>query len=113
MWADLFSNIYTWYVVVLLLILWLYREVYSTKLYFFYKDTCPYCKDIKEAWNKFTPECGWFQYKVYTINSAHSPQLADKFGVNKVPTIFKLNPDGSRVDFTGEHTMEALRKFAC
>ena len=90
-----------------------YRKAYGTRVYYFYKDKCPYCKKMQSAWDLFTSSCSWTMIVPIKIDcSVESNQkLRDDFGAKTVPHIVKVYGD-KREKFEGERTSEEILSWA-
>ena len=101
---------------VVVLILLLLVKSRSTKVYRFYRPTCPYCVNTQDEWNRFKRLCTYKLITPIDINmdnaSEHEMRLADNFGVEGVPYIVKVLPNGYRTVHNGERSAEGLMAFS-
>lgn len=103
-------------VALIILVLLLVVKLNSVKMYRFFRPTCPHCVNSQEAWDEFKRVC-WF--KLITpvdVNmdsaTAREMELAENFGVEGVPSVIKVSPDGHREKYDGDRTSESYLNFA-
>ena len=101
---------YLWlmYLLLLVFLLHTYRKAYGTRVYYFYKDTCPHCVKMQSTWDLFSSTCSWSMVVPVPIDCTNGNQnLRDDFGAETVPFIVKVKGD-TREKYTGDRTTEDL-----
>ena len=78
-----------------------YYNVYH--IYYFYTDTCPYCKEMNPEFDKAKSSvgCVGYIYHKIDINKKENAELAGKYSVRSVPTLIKVICDGSFTEYKG------------
>ncbi len=102
--------------IVILVMLMYYMNISNeTTVYRFYRPSCRYCVESQPEWNKFKMHiCNSMNIKIVEVNlddGGPSISLAKKFDVKSVPTVFKILPNGERVDHKGPRTMAGYISF--
>ena len=99
-------------VLVMLILLSLYLDAISTKVYRFYKPGCRYCQESQEEWKLFKKKCRFRGIKPIEINleekNAKTEDLANSFDVKSVPTIIKVASNGAISKYNGNRTATDL-----
>ena len=92
-----------------------YENKNKTVIYWFHRPKCPYCEQMKDEWTSLTksglPDN---KYKLIAVNTADSSNntVAADFGIESVPHIVKVLPDGSRAVYSGNRTAADMKKWA-
>jgi thiol-disulfide isomerase/thioredoxin len=92
----------------------LFTSPNHTTVYWFYRPGCPYCDDMKDAWGKLENILNRNpKYKLHAINvsQAKNEKLANKYGVQGVPHIVKVQPNGRTSVYDGERSTSDMRKW--
>jgi hypothetical protein len=89
----------------------------SVKVYRFYRPSCGACNASQLEWTKFKSTVLFQRVKPIDVNLdvgliSANVDLSNNFGVNKVPTIWKVYPDGRRFEYKGDRTKDDLLLFA-
>lgn len=88
--------------------LYTYRKAYGTRIYYFYKDSCPHCKKIRPAWDLFTASVSWSLITPIEIDcDGKNQKLRDNFGAKTVPYIVKVIDDAREV-YKGDRLTENI-----
>lgn len=104
-------------VVILLVLAYLYVFMgdSNTIVYRFYRPTCKFCVESKPEWDKFKEHMvdvdGIVIKEVNLDEGGTATKLAKKYDVSGVPTVFKINSDGTRVDHEGPRTFSSYMSF--
>lgn len=85
------------------------------KVILFFAPWCPHCKKLMNGENSIWEQLkrkysGHHAMSFDQINCDDKPDVANKFAVDKYPTIMKLKGDKSEV-FEGEPTVESIESF--
>jgi thioredoxin 1 len=118
-----YLNSYTLLVIGLVLVLlgtllYKYRENFvltsrlRKELILFHMEGCGHCEALMPIWEKFQTTYGENQYiDVANINITNHPDVADKYGLERFPTIAYLK-DGEIVDiYSGDRTYGDLVRY--
>jgi cytochrome c-type biogenesis protein len=87
----------------------------TSKMFFFYTDSCPVCYRMKNFLPEFEAECTSdnFQFVRVDVGDPANAALASQFNVRVVPTVSVMNPDGDEVlHLLGYQSKVALRQAA-
>jgi glutaredoxin len=99
----------------ILIIIFLLVQLYSVKVYRFYRPGCVYCKESQSAWDSFKQACLFKMIKPIDINmdtaNTDDKQLANNFDVQSVPTVIAVYPSGFRVSHNGDRTADNYKKW--
>jgi hypothetical protein len=99
-------------VLVMLLLLSLYLDAISTKVYRFYKPGCRYCQESQEQWDLFKKKCRFRGVKPIDVNleekNSTTEALANSYNVKSVPTIIKISNNGMVSKYNGDRTASDL-----
>jgi hypothetical protein len=99
-------------VVLFIMIIYLYREAYATRIYRFHRPGCSACEAMTKEWTLFKSST-YGMIKVIDVDTskAENELISNDFGVDTVPTIVKVNDD-MRTAYTGERTSAAISEWA-
>jgi hypothetical protein len=96
----------------MLILLMLYIDSISTKVYRFYKPGCRFCQESQEQWELFKKKCRFRGVKPIDVNleerTPKNETLAKAFGVKSVPTIIKVSSSGTPSKYDGDRTAQNL-----
>ncbi len=86
----------------------------SVKIYRFYRPTCSACKASQREWDNFYYATMFSRIKPVSINTEYidNVKLIDNFRVRSVPSIWKVYPDGRRVEYHGNRSVDDLVNFS-
>jgi thiol-disulfide isomerase/thioredoxin len=74
-------------------------------VYRFKSDGCPHCRNSKAEWDKFVSETsGKLNAVEIDITDPKSKELSEKYQVRGVPTVIKVEDDGSHKVYEGPRT---------
>lgn len=76
-------------VLLIIIIIYLYRETYYTRVFYFYKPKCPACEDKRPIWETFSRESSIIATSINTELPANK-EICDNFGVRTVPHLVKV-----------------------
>jgi glutaredoxin len=100
----------------LVLVLLLVVKLNSVKVYRFYRPSCPHCVSSQKAWDKFKQACLFKLITPVDVNmdsaTDREMKLAENFGVESVPSVFKVCLDGYREKHEGDRTLDGYLNFA-
>ena len=101
------------YLMLIIFLLHTYRKAYGTRVYYFYKDTCPHCKKMQSAWDLFSSSCSWSMVVPIEIDCSieSNQKIRDDFDALTVPHIVKVCND-KREKFEGDRTSEAILSWS-
>ena len=106
---------YIWimYLLLLVFLLHTYRTAYGTRIYYFYKPECKFCKELKPAWRLFSDTCSWTMTVPVEIDISQScnDKLKKNFNFKTVPHIVKVKND-TREIYDGERTSENILEWS-
>ena len=92
----------------MMVLLSLYIDAISTKVYRFYKPGCRFCQESQKEWDLFKSKCRFRGLKPIDINleekTPYNEALAKNFNVKSVPTIIKVSNSGEFSKYDGERT---------
>lgn len=99
--------------ILILLVLYIYVRCASVKVYRFYTTTCPACIASQPEWDKFCGDARFKMIRPIQINMAKpdNAAFAENFKITSVPTVIKINPDGSSETYTGERKAVAYMQW--
>ena len=99
----------------LLLILWMFTMMYSTKVYRFHRPGCGFCKSSQAEWDRFKRSCRFRMIRPIDVNmdnaSAAEHKLAENFMVKGVPNVTAVYDSGLRITHSGSRTADAYHKW--
>ncbi len=102
-------------VALLMVVLFNVNKSNSTTVYRFYKHNCRFCVESQPDWDKFKAHIGKRMDLVIVDvdldEGDTSLNLAKKYNVTSVPTVFKILPNGTRVDHIGPRNMGGYISF--
>jgi len=84
-------------------------------VYRFFRDTCPYCVNSQDAWDRFKKSSGC---SVLTIDiDMNNPSdldatIAESFNMSTVPTIVAFDKYGRRFSYNGDRSERDLLQWA-
>lgn len=95
--------------VLIVAVVFIYVRCSSVKVYRFYRPGCPYCVSSQAEWDKFCKETMFMMVRPININldNPDNSTFAKNFNVVSVPTVIKVNTDGSSEVYDGERTAAA------
>jgi hypothetical protein len=100
----------------LLLSVYLYVQLVSTKVYRFYRPTCPACVQSQAEWDSFKSACLFKTIKPIDVNmdlpDDPNAALYKFFNVQGVPTFVKVTPNGMFVTYEGDRTAALIMAWA-
>lgn len=110
----------TYVAIIALLIIFILVHMFymnSVKIYRFYRPTCGACAASQLEWDNFKLSVFLQRVKPIDVNLdvglvATNTDLSNNFGVNSVPTIWKVYSDGRRFEYKGDRTKADLISFA-
>lgn len=95
-------------IVLLLVIIYLlltYPKACKKKklVYYFYKQSCPFCKDVSNEWDFVEKSFSGTNVlcKKIDISDSTNMEISQKFNVNAVPTIIKVDENDIQHKFIG------------
>lgn len=99
-------------VLICIVILWLVWRLMSKTVYWFYRDTCPHCVDMKPEWDKFEYQCMFSNIRPVRIDitDSRNQNIVDQYGVESVPTIIKIE-SGMGIVYNGNRTSQDLYEW--
>jgi hypothetical protein len=99
--------------VLIVAVLFIYVRCSSIKVYRFYRPACPYCVSSQAEWDQFVSDSMFMMIRPININldKPDNATFAKNFAVTSVPTVIKVNPDGSSEKYDGERTAAAYMKW--
>lgn len=77
------------------------------KLLFFYATWCPPCRFYGREVITPLEQCVGSD-RIIRVNAQDDPQMAEKYGVDKLPTIVIIDGDKRILQSTGGYTVEGL-----
>ncbi len=103
-----------WWVVVLVILLLVHiYQMNSSRVYWFYSPTCGHCQNMEAAWEELESTMLMMVKPVrINIKDEINRAMADNFGVDSVPTIYKVDPTGQRELYQGDRSPEDLVAWA-
>lgn len=86
----------------------------SCKIYWFYKDTCDYCKEMKTEWELIENKLSGTTIKIISIdaNEPKNKKMRKNFNISTVPHIVKVFPDGTRCVYKGVRKCDDIIEWA-
>lgn len=101
-------------IMLLLFLIWFIWRCLSKPVYWFYRDSCPHCINMKTEWNKFESQCWCSMIQPIKINIADpaNQSIADRYNIQSVPTIIKIE-SGVAFEYKGNRTYNDIYKWAC
>ncbi len=94
------------------IIVYLYREAYGKKVFWFHRESCGYCKKMEPDWNKFANKMAFsliIPIKIDTANEDNS-EICKDFNIQSVPAIYKIERN-IRYKYDGERTSGQIEKW--
>ena len=106
MFFNLITNKYVWFLLLIGIIYYLWNQNECLKVYYFMRDDCKFCKEMKDEWSKVETEIQNTKIlcKKININDAKYKNIKDNFNFKTVPHIVKIYNDGTRDVFEGDRT---------
>lgn len=100
-------------VIILVITVLLIWKSYSKTVYWFNRDTCPHCVNMKYEWTKFELRCWGSMLKPVRIDITDpaNKEIVDIFNIQSVPAIIKIEPD-TVVKYKGDRTWDEIYKWA-
>lgn len=104
-------------VVAVLLLIWMWCQMSSVRVYRFYRPGCPWCVKSKDEWDKFKRQNILTGVKCVDVNldnkesDSKVKKLADTFVVSKVPTVMAVYDDGLITKHDGDRTAEGYKRW--
>jgi len=100
----------------ILILLILIIRCHCVKVYRFYRPTCSYCVSSQAEWDSFKTSCLFKMIRPIDVNldsgSESDILLSNKFKVETVPTVIKVDTDGYSEVYNGERTAVAYMAWA-
>lgn len=86
---------------------------HMTRVYRFYRTTCPACVNSKEEWDKFASNCMFTMIRPIAVDLdlPENQALGSDFGISSVPSVILIKSSGANVPYTGERTAEAYASW--
>lgn len=99
--------------VLIVVLLFVYVRCSSIKVYRFYRPSCPHCVSSQAEWDKFTDDTRFMLVRPININldKPDNATFAKNFAVSSVPTVIKVNTNGSSEKYNGDRTAAAYMKW--
>ena len=97
-------------VVLLIMVYYLYTEKHGLVVYWFHRPGCPHCDNMKSDWESVEKQMAGSSITLKRIDTS-KPQhkkLAKNFGVDGVPQIIKVTPNGMRAEYDGDRTSDNI-----
>jgi glutaredoxin len=112
--VNLLKNKYVCGLVLIGIIYYLWNQNKSLKIYYFMRDDCKYCIEMKDAWDKVELKLqnSRILCKKININEPKYKNIKDNFNFKTVPHIVKIYNDGTRNVFEGERTGDEIIAWA-
>ena len=82
-----------------------------TRVEYFYMNGCGHCEKFTPTWDRFTNQYKGSVKLNKTEQSQAGADTLKKYGVEGFPTVVKIDESGNYETFTGERTVEGLKKF--
>lgn len=82
-------------------------------LYYFYKQSCPYCKKFSSAWNEVSNKLkgiNGLSVRAIDATNPENDNLAFYYNITGYPTVILVTPD-KNVEYTGDRSAEDLYNF--
>lgn len=100
-------------IVGIILLIYFYRELYSTKVYWFHRPGCPHCDKMADEWKTFAGRTG-FMIQAVAVDTTlpENKLLSDNFDFETVPHIVKVK-EGIRTVYSGERKAADIMAWAC
>lgn len=81
-------------------------------LVLFYADWCGHCKNFMPIWDKFAQQnSSHNNFVVQKVSCEQNKQLCQQQKVEGFPTVRFYRADGKVVEYTGDRSMDSLKKF--
>lgn len=95
------------------LLVWLVVRYSMTRVYRFYRTTCPACVNSKPEWDKFASSCMLSMIRPIAVDLdlPANQALGAEFEIRSVPTVILVRPSGANVKYDGERTSEAYSNW--
>ena len=91
-----------------------YKNLNKTVIYWFHRPSCPHCVKMEGEWNKLTKSgLSDTTFELIDVNTADEKNnvLAADYGVESVPHIVKVLPNGKREVYNGSRTATAMKEW--
>lgn len=96
-------------VIIILLILYkLINKQSGARIYWFYKDSCSFCKKMLPEWKKFKSTRN--NVVDIDVSTEAGRKMMDNFSLDTVPAIVKVKHD-MRYVYCGDRTAVAIKKW--
>lgn len=103
-------------VVLVLLVLYLWREAYATRVILFYKPSCGACKRFKaDGWKDFSNQNHIAMgVKIYEYDTSleKNKKISEVHKVTSVPCVIKIKSDNIVEQYGGDRSVESLNIWA-
>ena len=102
------------YIIIALTFLYIYLYEYNVDhIYYFYSDSCKYCKIVEPEFNKAQAIIGNMGYKYHTIDilKEENMKLCKALSIKTVPTIMKVNFDNNVYKYLGNRKTDDIIKW--
>ena len=84
----------------------------SRKILFFSSENCIHCKNFQPTWDQFVKTYQANSHiHLRKVNTNKHPELAQKYGINKFPTIVAVDKNKIIAEFNAPRTMRNLIVF--
>lgn len=80
-------------------------------VYWFFRNGCPHCDNMKESWNKLKSGNLPSNYTLIEVDTAleKNNKLSEKYGVNGVPHIIKTTSNGYYKVYSGDRSSSDMK----
>ena len=83
-----------------------------TKIYWFHKPKCKYCKEMEGEWKKVeTKICNKYNVKKIDLSLPENAKMKKNFEIKTVPQIVKITSDGCRYFYEGERKAKDILEW--
>lgn len=102
------------YVIILVLVVALYNTATScsTKIYWFHKPNCKFCKEMAAEWKKVAAKAkNKYCVKEIDLSLPEYAKMKKNFEIKTVPQIVKVKEDGCRYFYYGDRKSKDILEW--
>lgn len=102
------------FICTIIIVIFLIKCVYATRVLWFYKDSCIYCKNMKKEWEDFWRRSMLKLFvcaKAIDVSTKKGAKLQADFNLTTVPNIVKIVGNNKYL-YSGPRTADAIEKWA-